>query len=159
MVSPAQMAALSEEVESNLEFTGATAIEDKLQDGVCYSVLSVKSPACCLADHWPFFSTVLCISSVFRSPTDSRCARSKVPETIANILRAGIKMWVLTGDKQETAINIGMSCRLLHPNMEPLFVINGATADQVASQVGAALRQTQHEEEPRDHGLVIDGRR
>lgn len=30
-----------------------------------------------------------------------------VPETIANLLKAGIKIWVLTGDKQETAINIG----------------------------------------------------
>lgn len=31
-----------------------------------------------------------------------------VPETIATLMRADIKIWVLTGDKQETAINIGM---------------------------------------------------
>lgn len=30
-----------------------------------------------------------------------------VPETIATLMRADIKIWVLTGDKQETAINIG----------------------------------------------------
>ena len=30
-----------------------------------------------------------------------------VPETIANLAKADIKIWVLTGDKQETAINIG----------------------------------------------------
>ena len=30
-----------------------------------------------------------------------------VPECISNLLRADIKLWVLTGDKQETAINIG----------------------------------------------------
>ena len=48
---------------------GATAIEDKLQDGV--------------------------------------------PQTIANLRKTGIKIWVLTGDKQETAINIGYSCQLL----------------------------------------------
>ena len=30
-----------------------------------------------------------------------------VPETIANLTRADIKVWILTGDKQETAVNIG----------------------------------------------------
>lgn len=32
-----------------------------------------------------------------------------VPETISTLMRADIKIWVLTGDKQETAINIGES--------------------------------------------------
>jgi len=41
-----------------------------------------------------------------------------VPETIEMLLRANIKMWVLTGDKQETAIEIGKSCRLLQPDMQ-----------------------------------------
>ncbi|KAB8532574.1 hypothetical protein FH972_025519 [Carpinus fangiana] len=36
-----------------------------------------------------------------------------VPETIDKLRRAGIKMWMLTGDKRETAINIGHSCRLI----------------------------------------------
>lgn len=36
-----------------------------------------------------------------------------VPEVIEMIRKAGIKLWVLTGDKVETAINIGYSCRLL----------------------------------------------
>ncbi|VTJ66445.1 Hypothetical predicted protein [Marmota monax] len=40
-----------------------------------------------------------------------------VPETIATLLKADIKIWVLTGDKQETAINIGYSCRLVSQNM------------------------------------------
>ncbi|XP_042790686.1 phospholipid-transporting ATPase IB isoform X7 [Panthera leo] len=40
-----------------------------------------------------------------------------VPETIATLLKAEIKIWVLTGDKQETAINIGYSCRLVSQNM------------------------------------------
>lgn len=34
-----------------------------------------------------------------------------VPETIATLMRADIKIWVLTGDKQETAINIGVCVR------------------------------------------------
>lgn len=36
-----------------------------------------------------------------------------VPETIDRLRRANIKMWMLTGDKRETAINIGQSCRLI----------------------------------------------
>lgn len=36
-----------------------------------------------------------------------------VPEAIDKLRRAGIKMWMLTGDKRETAINIGHSCRLI----------------------------------------------
>lgn len=33
-------------------------------------------------------------------------------------MRAGIKVWVLTGDKIETAINIGFSCKLIKSDME-----------------------------------------
>lgn len=36
-----------------------------------------------------------------------------VPETIAMLIQASIKIWVLTGDKQETAIEIGKSCKLI----------------------------------------------
>ena len=35
----------------------------------------------------------------------------QVPETIAKLLEANIHVWMLTGDKQETAINIAKSCR------------------------------------------------
>lgn len=41
-----------------------------------------------------------------------------VPETIDKLLKADIKMWVLTGDKMETAINIGFSCSLFESDME-----------------------------------------
>ena len=40
-----------------------------------------------------------------------------VPETIEMIRNAGIKLWVLTGDKIETAINIAYACRLLDDNI------------------------------------------
>ena len=36
-----------------------------------------------------------------------------VPETIDDLMKAGIRIWMLTGDKKETAINIGFSCQLL----------------------------------------------
>lgn len=71
-------------IENNLVLLGATAIEDKLQDGV--------------------------------------------PETIQALLEADIRMWMLTGDKQETAINIGHACRLLSPNME-LLIMNEDSLD------------------------------
>lgn len=32
-----------------------------------------------------------------------------MPETIETLMKADIKIWILTGDKQETAINIGKS--------------------------------------------------
>ncbi len=57
---------------------GATAIEDKLQEGV--------------------------------------------PDAIHTLQLAGIKVWVLTGDRQETAINIGMSCRLITESMNLVLV-------------------------------------
>lgn len=40
-----------------------------------------------------------------------------VGETIKSLKDAGIKVWVLTGDKVETAINIGYSCQLLNNEM------------------------------------------
>lgn len=39
--------------------------------------------------------------------------QDEVPDTIKFAREAGIKVWVLTGDKIETAINIGLSAGLL----------------------------------------------
>lgn len=79
-------------IETNLVLLGATAIEDKLQDGV--------------------------------------------PETIAALLEAKIKLWVLTGDKQETAINIGYSCRLLQQGMD-LIIMNEDSLDNTRTSITA----------------------
>ena len=40
-----------------------------------------------------------------------------VPDTIESLLRAKIHVWIITGDKRETAINIGYACSLLSPEM------------------------------------------
>ncbi|CAF0849960.1 unnamed protein product [Rotaria sordida] len=45
-----------------------------------------------------------------------------VPQCIERLSRAGIKIWVLTGDKVATAYNIGLSCRLLTSDMEINFI-------------------------------------
>uniref|UniRef100_H2ZKF9 Phospholipid-transporting ATPase n=1 Tax=Ciona savignyi TaxID=51511 RepID=H2ZKF9_CIOSA len=46
-----------------------------------------------------------------------------VPETIEALRQAGIQVWVVTGDKRETATNIGRSCRLIHQNDEVIELI------------------------------------
>lgn len=52
----------------------------------------------------------------------------KVPETIAALIKADINVWVLTGDKQETAINIGYSTNLITQGT-PLIILNEPTLD------------------------------
>eukprot|EP00606_Chrysophyceae_sp_TOSAG23-5_P000761 GSChrysophyteH2.ASY1.ANO1.1337.1 assembled CDS len=50
--------------------------------------------------------------------------QDEVPETIASLAQAGIVVWMLTGDKEETAINIGRSCELVRPDSK-LFMLCG----------------------------------
>ncbi len=47
-----------------------------------------------------------------------------VGDTIEKLIRAGITVWVITGDKEETAINIGVACRLVWPEsrMERIII-------------------------------------
>ena len=82
-----------DEIEQNLDLCAATAIEDKLQQGV--------------------------------------------PEAIDKLRRARIKMWMLTGDKRETAINIGYSCRLIK-DYSTVTVLDHETGE-VEQSIGAAV--------------------
>ena len=50
--------------------------------------------------------------------------QDKVPETIKDLRNANIKIWMLTGDKMNTAYNIGLSCNLISTNMK-IFTICG----------------------------------
>ncbi|KAI9298383.1 phospholipid-translocating P-type ATPase, partial [Neoconidiobolus thromboides FSU 785] len=107
----------AELIEKDLILIGATAIEDKLQDGV--------------------------------------------PETIFTLAQAGIKIWVLTGDRQETAINIGFSCKLLQEDMT-LVVCNEDTSDGLRRLLEKKLDALQSGA-ARDAGveslaLIIDGK-
>uniref|UniRef100_A0AAY4DAS8 Phospholipid-transporting ATPase n=1 Tax=Denticeps clupeoides TaxID=299321 RepID=A0AAY4DAS8_9TELE len=84
--------------------------------------------------------------------------QDKVPETIETLIKADIKIWILTGDKQETAINIGHSCKLLTKNMG-LLVINEETLDgtrETLSHHCGMLGDALHKEN--DFALVIDGK-
>ena len=103
------------EMCQDMALVGATAIEDKLQEGV--------------------------------------------PDTIAMLARAGIKIWVLTGDKMETAENIAFACRLLSMEMQ-LHRIVSESASSVREELKEALdinrefigQATEH------IALIIEGR-
>ncbi|KAM9578823.1 phospholipid-transporting ATPase IA isoform 4-T4 [Guaruba guarouba] len=84
--------------------------------------------------------------------------QDKVPETIETLMKADIKIWILTGDKQETAINIGHSCKLLRKNMG-LIVINEGSLDgtrETLSHHCSILGDTLRKEN--DFALIIDGK-
>lgn len=74
---------LEEELENDLFLLGATALEDKLQDGV--------------------------------------------PEAIEDFHHAHIKVWMLTGDKLETAENIGFSSKMFN---EKMYIFKLQTIDK-----------------------------
>mmetsp|Transcript_30711 Transcript_30711/g.30191 ORF Transcript_30711/g.30191 Transcript_30711/m.30191 type:complete len:527 (+) Transcript_30711:388-1968(+) len=52
-----------------------------------------------------------------------------VADTIQSLKDAGVKLWVLTGDKIETAINIGYSARLLNNEMNQMIVAGKSSVD------------------------------
>jgi len=65
-----------------------------------------------------------------------------VPETIEKLLEANIHVWMLTGDKQETAINIAKSCRL-HREGTELLIINATNAEEAKAEVAEQLGELQ----------------
>ena len=89
-------------VETNLQLLGATAIEDKLQDGVS--------------------------------------------EAIDKLRRAGIKLWMLTGDKRETAINIGYSCRLIKDYSTVVVLSNDEGRDALVDRLTLRPKKSRQEE-------------
>lgn len=65
-----------------------------------------------------------------------------VPDTIANLQMAGIKIWVLTGDKMETAVNIGFSCKLLTKKMFLIMIkSDDATVEGTRKQLDEGFRK------------------
>ena len=57
---------------------------------------------------------------------------------ISDLAKAGIVLWMLTGDKEETAVNIGYSCNLLLPRTSATFSPAGAGGSS-SSSTGAKL--------------------
>lgn len=108
----AKLMEVAEVLEQNLEILGATAIEDKLQDGV--------------------------------------------PDTIVKIRAAGIKLWVLTGDKLETARNIGFSTKVLTPSMD-LQIIDEEEGTLELSEIAERWASRAKKDVDR-RGLMVTGK-
>lgn len=84
-----------------------------------------------------------------------------VPETIAELAKSGIKLWVLTGDKTETAINIGFACNLLTTDME-LLILRSSNRIDTEQLLDDTLEKLDKEalDDPsgdRKYALVVDG--
>ncbi|CAA7033882.1 unnamed protein product [Microthlaspi erraticum] len=79
-----------------------------------------------------------------------------VPEAIESLRIAGIKVWVLTGDKQETAISIGFSSRLLTRNMRQI-VINSNSLASCRRSLEEANASIASDDESVNVALIIDG--
>lgn len=89
--------------------------------------------------------------------------QENVPETIASLLSAGIVIWVLTGDKTETAINIAFSARLFHSQME-ILKLSARSRDAAencikfyTSEIEKQLLES-GEVNLKNRALVIDGK-
>ncbi|KAH9600178.1 hypothetical protein LSM04_006172 [Trypanosoma melophagium] len=89
-----------------------------------------------------------------------------VPETISFFLEAGVVIWMLTGDKRETAVTIAATTTLCDPRKDFVVHIDIGSRDSRDSaaieKVGADLQQVQlHVERGKREGkrctFVIDG--
>ena len=75
---------------------------------------------------------------------------------ITSLKEAGIKFWVLTGDKIETAINIGYSCKLLNDRLEKI-IIDGKDSFEVESLLDERLNYLKERKRKRPLALIISG--
>jgi phospholipid-transporting ATPase len=85
--------------------------------------------------------------------------QDNVPRAIANLMRGGMKVWMLTGDKQETAINISYACQLMDNDMRQV-VLNCElfpTKDQILSHLSDVNIQMDRSGTQSRHAVVIDG--
>ncbi|CAI5717583.1 unnamed protein product [Hyaloperonospora brassicae] len=83
--------------------------------------------------------------------------QNNVPRCIANLMRAGMRVWMLTGDKQETAINISYACQLMDSDMEQ-YVLNCdlyPTKDAILARLLSASAEVR--QGTGRHAVVIDG--
>ncbi|XP_068573740.1 phospholipid-transporting ATPase VD isoform X2 [Cebidichthys violaceus] len=72
--------------------------------------------------------------------------QEEVPDTIEALQKAGIKVWILTGDKRETAINIAYACKLLCPN-DQLLTASCGSKDACAALLEELRLEVQREED------------
>ncbi|KAB1218391.1 putative phospholipid-transporting ATPase 4 [Morella rubra] len=93
-----------------------------------------------------------------------------VPQCIDKLAQAGLKIWVLTGDKMETAINIGFACSLLRQGMKQICITTmnpdtlpkdgkEAVKEHILNQITNASQMIKLEKDPHAaFALIIDGK-
>ncbi|KAG6727632.1 hypothetical protein I3842_02G135000 [Carya illinoinensis] len=93
-----------------------------------------------------------------------------VPQCIDKLAQAGLKIWVLTGDKMETAINIGFACSLLRQGMKQICITTTnsdtlakdgkeAVKENILNQLTNASQMLKLEKDPHAaFALIIDGK-
>ena len=90
----------------------------------------------------------------------STAIEDKLQEDVGDVIEfikaAGIKLWVLTGDKIETAVNIGFSCKLLDAEME-IFIIDKVSTRDIYTQICDFIEKSEKIGVSRDCAVVIGG--
>ena len=107
----ARVMAVYDRLEAGLVILGATAIEDRLQQGV--------------------------------------------GDTLEALTRAGVRIWILTGDKKETAVSISLASGHLDPDMELADLTGLSTSGLLTSKL-----QSFHDQAKLNQGrvgLIVDG--
>ncbi|XP_030173438.1 probable phospholipid-transporting ATPase VA isoform X1 [Lynx canadensis] len=119
-------------------------------------VLSEEEYACWLQSHLEAESSLdnreeLLFQSAIRLETNLHLLgatgiedrlQDGVPETIAKLRQAGLQIWVLTGDKQETAINIAYACKLLDHD-EEVITLNAESQEACEALLDQCLHYVQ----------------
>uniref|UniRef100_A0A671SUN4 Phospholipid-transporting ATPase n=1 Tax=Sinocyclocheilus anshuiensis TaxID=1608454 RepID=A0A671SUN4_9TELE len=82
--------------------------------------------------------------------------QDKVQETIEALRLAGIKVWVLTGDKHETAVSVSLSCGHFHRTMNILELVQQKSDNEETNCRTNCLCRIK-EDHVIQHGLVVDG--
>ncbi|KAH8336644.1 hypothetical protein KR074_012146 [Drosophila pseudoananassae] len=80
-----------------------------------------------------------------------------VADTLVSLQAAGIKIWVLTGDKVETALNIALSCGHIPPNSKKYFIIDCKNREEMLLHLNALDREVIFGI-GQDCALLIDGK-
>ncbi|CEM36626.1 unnamed protein product [Vitrella brassicaformis CCMP3155] len=83
-----------------------------------------------------------------------------VAATIKALLDGGIKVWMLTGDKRETAVNVGYACQLIQAHFRRIECLahNEATALEDIRCVYKKFQASEKEKVKEPCVLVVDGR-
>ncbi|KAI0230344.1 putative phospholipid-transporting ATPase IF [Lamellibrachia satsuma] len=79
-----------------------------------------------------------------------------VRETLVALRKAGIKVWVLTGDKEETAINISYSAGHFHSDMVEVRLTKQRNATECEVTLKSIYSNLEDHKETQ-HALILDG--